>query len=135
MQDCLFCKIVNGKIPAEKVYEDEKFLAFMDLKPVNPGHVLLVPKNHYEDFVSASAEELQGIVPLMQKIAQAIMISLHYPACNISTNNGSEAGQVIKHLHFHIVPRREGDGHELMKGTETSPEELGPVAEKIKNNI
>ena len=130
--DCLFCKIIRGAVPAQVVYEDKSVLAFLDLFPSNPGHVLVVPKKHSENLLDASGEDLRSLISVIPKIAAAVLKSVECDGFNLAVNNGKVAGQVVPHLHFHIVPRREGDGHELFHGTKADPEGLEEVAKKIK---
>lgn len=131
MEDCLFCKIIKGEIPAQRIYEDENVFAFLDINPCNPGHTLVVPKEHCENLLDASGEDLRSVISVIQKIAAAIMKAFDYKAFNLGVNNGAIAGQVVQHLHFHLVPRREGDGYELFHGGKAEPEELERAAEKI----
>lgn len=135
MEDCLFCKIISGEVPSVKVFEDNKVLAFLDLAPINPGHTLVVPKKHFEDLLSAEEDYLIAISKVIPKIAKAILKAGNYSGFNIGVNNGKVAGQVIPHLHFHIMPRLENDGHELFKGQNSTQEELELIAEKIINHI
>lgn len=131
MQDCLFCKIVSKEIPAAIVYENHKTMAFLDIAPVNPGHVLVVPKAHYADFASTPADQLGDIVAVAQKIAKAAMTALAAPGFNIGVNNGRAAGQAIDHMHLHVMPRHENDGHVLWHGMPYAEGEMERVAEKI----
>lgn len=135
MVDCLFCKIIKGEIPAEIVYEDKETLALLDINPVNPGHVLVIPKQHFPDFLSASGETIRTVISVTQKVAKAICEALDYEGFNLGVNSGEIAGQVIPHLHLHIMPRKEGDGHELFRGKEATAGELMRVAEKIRAHL
>lgn len=133
MADCLFCKIINKEIPSEIIYEDEAVVAFLDIQQVNPGHVLVVPKKHCQNLLDVDLEILKKIIVVIPKIAQAILSGLGYEAFNLGVNNGKIAGQIIPHLHFHIMPRKEGDNHHLFMGQPyTSDEEMKNVGEKIK---
>lgn len=133
--DCLFCKIINGAVPAQIVYEDKSVLAFLDIFPSNPGHVLVVPKKHSENLLDASGEDLRSLISVIPKIATAVLKGLDYSAFNLAVNNGKVAGQVIPHLHFHIVPRREGDGHELFRGVKAEVEQLEEIKDKLRRNL
>lgn len=135
MNDCLFCKIVRKEIPAAIVHEDDDVVAFLDTKPVNPGHVLVVPKRHSEDYASTGDKELTAAVLVARNIGRALLRGLGVPAFNIGVNNGQAAGQVINHLHIHVMPRREADGHELWHGRPYGDGEASSVAEKIKNAL
>ena len=129
---CIFCKIINGEIPSYKVYEDDQTLAFLDINPVNPGHTLVVPKNHSENLIAADKKDLQALILAVKKITPAIMKGVEASGFNLGVNNGSVAGQVVNHLHFHLMPRFENDGHHLWSGKPYSPGEAEIVAEKIK---
>ncbi len=117
MSDCLFCKIIEKSIPSTDVYEDENIYAFLDIKPVNPGHTLVVPKKHSEGLHDADPEVLKNLIVVAQKIAKAIIGALQTNGFNLELNNGAMAGQVIPHLHLHIVPRRPNDGLKHWPGT------------------
>jgi len=111
--DCLFCKIISGEIPSNKVYEDENVLAFLDINPVNHGHTLVIPKRHVANIEEASEEQLAQVMSVIKKIGQSIKDGLGVKGYNVMENNDSVAGQIISHLHFHIIPRHEGDGLKL----------------------
>jgi len=126
--DCLFCKIINKEIPCFSVYEDDQALVFLDIAPINDGHVLIVPKKHCENMLDCDEKILSHIINLVPKIAKAAMVSLNYEAFNLGVNNGAIAGQVIPHLHFHIMPRKAGDGHCLFKGEKADFKNLENIA-------
>jgi len=133
--DCLFCKIIKGEIPATKVYEDDNILAFLDIHPVNPGHTLIVPKIHSEDLLNADENILQQMIVVTKKVATAILRGLNYEAFNLEQNNGKIAGQVIPHLHWHIVPRTADDGLKHWPGKEYTEGEAQEIADKIRNEV
>ena len=108
--ECLFCKMVAGQIPVTKVYEDDVVLSFLDIGPISDGHTLVIPKQHYEKVHLCPAELLVQVASSIGKIAQAVASAMDVDAYNVLCNNGRAAGQVIDHLHFHIIPRRVGDG-------------------------
>jgi len=108
--DCIFCKMSAGEIPVTKVYEDEVVLAFLDIGPLSDGHTLLIPKKHYENLHDCPAELLGSVCSRLGKIAKAVAIGMNSEGYNLLCNNGSAAGQIVKHLHFHIIPRNTGDG-------------------------
>lgn len=131
--NCLFCKIIAGEIPAEIVYQDEDVIAFLDIKPNNPGHTLIVPRKHSDGLEDADSQTLDAVMHVTQRVARALVKGLHAPAFNIIQNNGAEAGQAVPHLHFHVIPRREGDGFKHWQGTPyASDREAHEVAEMIK---
>lgn len=106
---CLFCKIIKGEIPAYKVYEDSETMAFLDINPNNPGHTLVVPRDHFENIYSIPDEALCRLMISVRKIALAIKNGLDVDGINIAMNNERAAGQIIDHAHIHIIPRTEGD--------------------------
>ena len=107
--ECLFCKIIKGELPSYKLYEDEEALVFLDIFPVSKGHSLLIPKNHYETIHDVPEEDIVFLKKL-PKIASKIKSITAATGINILQSNGEDAGQVIKHLHFHIIPRFPEDG-------------------------
>ncbi|KPJ65541.1 MAG: hypothetical protein AMJ45_05015 [Syntrophobacter sp. DG_60] len=109
MQSCIFCKIAKGEIPAVKVYEDEKVLAFMDINPINDGHTLVIPKKHAENIFEISPEDLSEVISVAHKIARAIKNSLNPEGLTVVQLNGRVAGQVVPHFHVHLIPRKEDD--------------------------
>lgn len=133
MNDCLFCKIINGEIPSSKVYEDNEIIAFLDIMPTNPGHTLVVPKKHGKDIFEIDEDLLGKLAIAVKKIAKAVMQATKATSFNLILNNGATAGQVIPHFHFHIVPRHEKDGYHHWKGKEYAEGEMRAMAEKIKN--
>jgi len=107
---CIFCKIINQEIPSYKVYEDEETLAFLDIKPVNPGHTLVVPKKHYQNIEEISETDLAAVLCTVKRIGRLLKDKLGVPGYNLNCNNDPVAGQIVPHLHFHVIPRHEGDG-------------------------
>ena len=107
--DCVFCKIVSGSVPCHKLYEDDTVLAFLDIEPISRGHTLVIPKNHYEKLHECPCDILNSISNSMGKLASAVTDSMNADGYNILCNNGSVAGQLINHMHFHIIPRKKGD--------------------------
>jgi histidine triad (HIT) family protein len=111
MENCLFCKIASGMIPAEKIYEDDHTFAFLDIKPLNEGHALVVPKAHHTDTLTVPKETYLRVMETVHKLAPVIKEVTHAEGVNIHSNNGAAAGQVVFHLHIHIIPRVSGDGY------------------------
>ncbi len=110
MSETIFDKILAGEIPCHRVYEDEHVLAFLDIGPLSPGHTLVIPKEraaHLHELSEASAAAVGRVLP---RIARAVMRATGAKAYNLLQNNGREAHQVVMHVHFHIIPRRGGDG-------------------------
>ncbi|MCX6779466.1 MAG: HIT family protein [Candidatus Magasanikbacteria bacterium] len=135
MPDCIFCKIISGEVPSAKVYEDDKVLAFLDINPVNPGHTLVIPKTHFNNFSSTTDGDLESLVVASKKIAAAILRATGHDAFNLTVNNGVEAGQVVPHTHFHIIPRFNGDGHRLWAGKAYAAGEMEEMGGRIKKYV
>ncbi len=131
MTDCIFCKIIAEEIPCFKIYENDKVLAFLDIMPVNKGHVLVIPKEHKETISDLSEDIFKEMMAITQKIAKAIIKGVNADGFNININNKEAAGQVIMHAHLHIVPRSKGDGLKLWPGGSYEEGE----AEKVKQDI
>jgi histidine triad (HIT) family protein len=132
MNGCIFCKIVEGQIPSFKVYEDETVLAFLDIAPVAPGHTLVIPKKHYANFEEIPEEELCKLILAVKKIGKSIKSGLGAKGYTVSENNDPVAGQVIPHIHFHIMPRSNEDGLELWPQGKYGEGEAVDILEKIK---
>jgi histidine triad (HIT) family protein len=135
--DCLFCKIVNGDIPCTKVYEDDKVLAFMDINPMNKGHMLVIPKTHGATILELPEPDFLAVMAAAKKVAQAADKALNPDGINILQLNGEAANQVVHHLHVHIVPRWYGDGLTVSRW-EPVPgdmEQIGKTAGMIKQAL
>lgn len=109
MHECLFCKIAKKEIPSKIIYEDPDVTAFLDIAPVHPGHVLVIPKTHSADFSELDPVDREAVLHACQKITKTLL-ELGADGCNVSTNVKRAAGQVIFHTHFHIIPRYANDG-------------------------
>lgn len=104
MEDCVFCKIVKGEIPCQKVYEDEKVLAFNDINPLAPIHVLVVPKQHFDNVMEVSEDRLDVITDIFKAINKIVkQLGIEEKGFRVVTNCGQDAGQAVMHLHFHIL--------------------------------
>lgn len=132
MDDCLFCKIVRGEIPSFKVYEDEEVLAFMDIFPITKGHLLIIPKKHYKDLLSMESKVSEAIVSAGKKIGEKIISELSFEGFNFSSNQGKAAGQEVFHVHFHLIPRKTGDGLKGWPNKEANMKEIEKIAEILK---
>jgi histidine triad (HIT) family protein len=135
--DCLFCKIVNGEIPCTKVYENEMVLSFMDISPMNDGHLLVIPKTHGSTILELPETDFLAVMSATKKIAEAVKKALNPDGINILQLNGEAANQVVPHLHVHIVPRWLGDGLTVSKWVpvQGDMEQISQFGEKIKKNI
>jgi len=112
-KQCIFCQIISGKVSAKKIYEDEKVIGILDINPGNPGHVLLMPKEHYMIMPQLLEEELKHIFIVAKKISHVLLKALDVRGTNIIIANGPAAGQRAQHFMIHIIPRKEGDGIEF----------------------
>ncbi len=110
MDGCVFCKMVAGEIPVTKVYEDEAVFAFLDIGPISDGHTLVIHKQHCTRLHECAPDVLADVACRLGEIAEAVMTAMEADGYNVLSNNGPAAGQVVDHLHFHIIPRRTGDG-------------------------
>ena len=103
MENCLFCKIIRGELPSTKVYEDETSLAFRDIAPQAPTHVLVVPKAHIEDCNGITAENSAVIAPIFEVIPEIAKAEGLVNGYRVASNTGADSGQTVPHLHFHIL--------------------------------
>ena len=108
--DCIFCKIAAGEIPSARVIEDDSIIAFMDIGPIRPGHTLLIPKKHYDRVTDMPAAEAGRLLSVLPGLCSAVVRAAEADGVNVFQANGACAGQVVPHVHFHIIPRHEGDG-------------------------
>ncbi|MGI9124004.1 MAG: HIT family protein [Mycobacterium sp.] len=114
---CVFCEIVAGTAPAVRVYEDDDFLGFLDIRPITRGHTLVIPKRHSVDLTDTPADALAGMLTVGQRIAQATRASgLAATGNNVAINDGKSAFQSVFHIHLHVIPRRDGDKVSFVKG-------------------
>jgi len=129
---CVFCKIIAGEIPAYKVYEDEKVLSFLDISPINPGHTLVIPKNHYANLSDIPETGLSDLILRVKKVAALLTEKLNFSDYTISENNGALAGQSVTHFHFHIIPRFADDKLSDWKHKEYKPGEAEEIIKKLQ---
>lgn len=109
-EGCIFCKIAAGTIPCFKIYEDDLVISFLDIGPVVLGHTLVIPKKHYRNVLDVPAEVISSISSRLPMLARAVISVVQAPACHVLLNSGVEAMQSVHHLHYHIIPRKHGDG-------------------------
>ncbi|MEM4153053.1 MAG: HIT family protein [Candidatus Pacearchaeota archaeon] len=134
--DCVFCKIANHELPCYKIYENKDFLAFLDISPINKGHTLLIPKKHFETVLEINEKDFGEMMKLAKKISKAIIKATKADGFEFCINNKKAAGQVIPHLHLHIMPRFNKDGLKFNWPTKKySKKEMEKTAEKIKNSL
>ncbi len=113
---CVFCAIVAGEAPAIRIYEDDGYLAFLDIRPFTRGHTLVVPKRHTVDLTDTAPETLADMVAIGQRIAKAARETELADATNVGINDGPAAFQSVLHIHLHVLPRRNGDKLSVAKG-------------------
>lgn len=133
MEDCIFCKIIEGKIPSEKVYEDSNTFAFLDINPNAKGHTLVVPKKHSENIEKADDESLVNLIKTVKKIVKAL--KKEYKGVTLRLNEGKTSGQIVDHIHFHIIPRSEKDNFPHWPHLKYKENETKEYAEKIRKLI
>ena len=127
-ENCIFCKIANGRIPSATLYEDEDFRVILDLGPATKGHALILPKEHYANVIALPEEETAKAFILARKMVAKMMEVLHCDGVNVVQNNGKAAGQTVFHFHIHLIPRYEGDG----AGVTWTP---GTLTDEIREEI
>lgn len=133
--NCIFCKIIRGDIPALKVYEDDYILAFLDIAPVSPGHVLVVPKIHSKNLDDVDDVMLAYLLRGVKRVGLAMKKALGVDGYNVVINNGPVAGQLIDHCHIHIIPRRSGDGLTAWPPAKYQGDEAKKIVAKIKAKV
>jgi len=109
MEQCLFCGIVAGKVPSKKVYEDGHSLAFLDINPRNPGHTLVIPKKHYTTLLDMPEKDAGVLFESVRKVSGMVKSATSSHGLSIVQSNGQAAGQVVQHVHFHVIPRFPND--------------------------
>lgn len=131
-EKCLFCNIIQGKIPSVKLYEDETTFAFMDIMPQSKGHMLVIPKHHTADFVDLPMEWANACLATAKKLMIAGKAGLEADAVQIMQLNGAAAGQTVFHYHVHVIPRWTGQALSAHAREMTDAEVLEPIAAKIR---
>lgn len=132
---CIFCQIIAGKIPAEKIYEDEQVLAILNIHPNNFGHSLVMPKKHCENLFDADEKTLCFLIKAVKKISLAVKQTTRAEGINIGINNGVVAGQVVPHFHIHVIPRFSDDGFVHWQAKEYRAGEKEKMGERIRKEI
>jgi histidine triad (HIT) family protein len=114
MEDCVFCKIVNGEISTKKTYEDDNFIGFLDAHPKADGHSLIVPKKHFKSILDMPSSLGEEMLDTVKEVALGLVKIGNAEGFNIVVNSGESAGQVVHHFHIHIIPRKNGDGLRML---------------------
>lgn len=134
-EDCIFCKLANGDIPTNTIYEDEEFRVFLDASPATKGHALVVPKNHFADIYEIDPETLGKAAKVGQKVVKHATEVLGCEGYNLVQNNGEVAGQTVFHFHLHLIPRyKDMNNTNLISWTpgDVSGDESKELAELLK---
>ena len=135
MNDCVFCKIVQGEIPSAKVYEDDDAMAFLDIHPVKKGHTLVIPKKHFETIMVIPDELLKKVIAIVKKLTPAVIKAVNADGAVVTQTNNEAAGQSVPHLHFHIIPRYRNDGLKFWPQGKHEEGEIRQFQEKIKKAL
>ena len=135
-KQCIFCHIVSGKVQSKKIYEDEGCVALLDINPANPGHILLLPKEHYSIMPQLPEEEIAHLFTVAKTISNAALRALEVQGTNIVVQNGIAAGQKAQHFMIHIIPRKEKDGINFELPQKEIPEdELEKIREQLEKKL
>lgn len=132
---CIFCKIANGQIPTNSIYEDEDFNVILDASPAAKGHAIILPKTHAANIYELEEEECTKIFSVAKKCATAIQKATGCEGLNILQNNGSVAGQTVFHLHVHLIPRFHEDTVDIKWVQGETPEDAAEIAQSIRNEF
>ncbi len=134
-EKCVFCKIVRGELPSHKVYEDDGYVAFLDINPFSRGHTLVCPKAHGETLWDMKEHEIGGLFTAASKVSKGVMHATGGEGFRILQNNGEAANQVVAHVHVHVIPVMMEDKGKPMGRIKVDPDEMASLAEKIKQAI
>ena len=135
---CIFCQIVTGKIPANKIYEDDHILAFLDIQPATMGHTLVMTKHHYDNFLSTPKDDMHWMMNVAQRIGQIQMTMLNARGVNILTNAYPAAGQTVLHVHMHVIPRYSPDDRlriDMLPANKTTDHQLPLIAAQLVEGL
>lgn len=133
-EDCIFCKIVAGKLPSHKVYEDEGHVAFLDINPFSAGHTLVCPKRHGETLWDMDEREIADVFMVASKVSKGVVAAMGADGFRLMQNNGEAANQAVAHIHVHVIPSKLEDKGKFSR-LKLSDEEMTRVAESIRDQI
>ena len=134
--ECIFCRITCKELPCAAVYQNEHILAFLDIAPITPGHCLVIPKEHFSRLEDCPPSLVAKLTQNLGHIAQAVIQAVSADDYNILNNNGRSAGQLVDHLHFHIIPRKPSDGvFNRWPAGEYPAGQMEQLAEKIRRQL
>jgi len=135
-EGCIFCRMVAGDVPVTKIYEDQDVLCFLDIGPLSDGHTLVIPKQHFERLHDCPAQLLGRLCSHLGRITKAVSTAMEADGYNVLCNNGRAAGQLVEHVHFHIVPRNAGDGiFNRWPAYKYEEGKIEKIAGKIRENL
>ncbi len=135
MRDCIFCRIAAGRLPAAKVLETPRVLAFLDLAPVNYGHTLVIPRDHYQNLLDLPDDLWTEMGRVARRVAQALRGALYAQGFNLGMNNFEAAGQAVFHAHLHVIPRYFSDGLQLFPQESYRPGDLEKTAQQLRQAL
>ena len=135
MTMCIFCDMLNGKLPFHMIYEDNDCLVILDKYPIDNAHSLIITKKHFEKIIDMNIDDVSKLFSKIPKIANAIIKATGADAFSIAQNNGKAAKQIIPHVHIHIIPRYNSTGTLWTKRKIMNDNELNELAQKIKNRF
>ena len=133
--DNIFARILRGELPAHVVLDEEHCLAFMDVMPQSPGHTLVIPRTPAENVFALSDEELSSLIVTTRRVAVAVKAAFDPGGVMLMQLNGADAGQSVCHIHFHVVPRYDGEGLKFHAREMAAPEVLADHAERIRAEL
>ena len=132
---CIFCKIINGEIPSQKIYEDDDVLAILDISQANIGHTLVLPKKHFSNILEIEDYDYLKVMDKVKDIALAIKKAFNAEGINVLNNCGEAAGQTVNHFHVHVIPRNINDGIKFEFVNNQDKFNLDEIRQKIINNL
>lgn len=131
-ENCIFCKIIRGEIPCAALLDTPDVLAFLDINPIRPGHALVIPKVHAANLFDLPTSTAEVVFAALQRVGKGVMRATNATGLNVLQNNFASSGQMVPHVHWHLIPRVEGDGLELWKqGSYAGMEEMQALAARI----
>lgn len=134
MKDCIFCKIINKEMPSYKIYEDEFTYAFLDISNDGNGHILVIPKNHFENILDCSKDALCHLMETVQKISKHLVSDCGFDGVNIINASGQAAEQSVFHFHIHILPRAKEDNLKIFPSLAKNKKSLEELCNKLRMN-
>ena len=135
-ENCIFCHIIQGEIPCVKIFESDELISFLDIHPVNPGHALVVPKKHVATLFEMPDTLGCTVFQTLRRVGEAVMLGVGAQGLNVVQNNFAAAGQEVPHVHWHLIPRFDGDGHGLwVQGDYADMQQMTALAKNIRARL